>query len=398
MEERNLVYLRSLVKNYESGLISFCRDLIKTPSVNGQDNEGKISYLISMKAQKLGLPSKLFALEKDRPNIFIGKNFNQKSGLLLVAHLDTVPVGDKTKWKHSPFGGEIEDGKLYGRGAIDCKAGIALSIYTLKILSDLKKLELAKFAGVVDEESGASSKLGARFLLNKGLNAQVAIYTYPGVDTITIGHRGLVRFWVEVMGEAAHTGSKSWQEGIKGADAISALSEFINKLSKINLKGTHPLFPGYGFKQTPTLIEGGTGESIVPDKAKVLIDTRLLPNYDNVKYIQRINDLAQKMSKEKVKFEVKIKNNIPGVVISPKEKIVKIIKNLCWEILGIVPEVKGAGPANEGYMFIQAGIPMICGFGPEGDGVHSCDEYLKLDSLPKILEIYVRTALELFEV
>ncbi|MBI4130284.1 M20 family metallopeptidase, partial [Candidatus Roizmanbacteria bacterium] len=167
--------IKHLAGTYEQDLVDFIKELVRTPSVNGTHTEKAITTLIAERARTLGLPHELIALDAERPNVFVGTNFSRKSGLLFVAHLDTVPVGDEKKWKYTPFAAEIEDGKLFGRGAIDCKAGIALSIYALKILRDIGKPELAKFAGVVDEESGADSKLGARYLLDNGLNAQAAI-------------------------------------------------------------------------------------------------------------------------------------------------------------------------------------------------------------------------------
>lgn len=394
-QKTEIAQIHKLAQKYESGLVAFCEDLVKAPSVNGQFSEKEISNLVAKHARDLGLPQELISLNKDRPNVFVGEDFDKKAGLLFIAHLDTVPTGDESKWKHKPFGAEIEDGKLFGRGAIDCKAGIALSIYALKILKDLGRVNVAKFAGVVDEESGADSKLGARYLLDKGLNARAAIYTYPGVNTVTIGHRGLVRVWIEIQGEAAHTGSQSWQDGTKGASAIEALALFVGNLRQIEMIGTHEAFPGYSFKHTPTIVEGGSGESIVPDKARLLVDARLLPNHSNEEYIQKIESLAKKLSKGKINFEVKVKTNIPGVAISPDEQIVQVLRTLDEEVMKVKPEIRGSGPASEGYMFVKAGIPTICGFGAEGDGVHSADEYLKLGSLTKVLEMYVRAAIEL---
>jgi len=387
--------LRSKIREHTLDLTLFIQELIKTPSVNGKNNEIDVANLIKRKAVELNLPVKFIASDKLRPNVFIGNNFSSNKDLLLIAHLDTVDAGDLNKWQHNPFGGEIEGGRLYGRGAIDCKTGIALSVYTLKILNDLGYKNISKFVGVVDEESGADSKLGTKYLLGKGLNARAAIYTYPGVDTVTIGHRGLVRLWVEVNGESAHTGSLGWQKGERGASAIEALVKFINSLSGIEFTEVNKFFPEYTFKHTVTMVEGGSGESIVPDRARVLIDVRLLPNHNNGEYIDRIAELSKGFETNKIKFHIKVKNNVSGVVISPKEPIVKILDRLDREIMGKFPEIRGCGPANEGYMLINAGIPTICGFGAEGDGVHSADEYLKVETLPKILEIYVRTAIEL---
>lgn len=395
----NKTQIKNKTLKYSKELIKFLQQLIKIKSVNGEDFEEKVAKKVINQAKRLGLPAKLIPKNKKRPNVYIGdfSRFSSNKELLFIAHLDTVPAGDVSKWKHHPFSGIIEKGKLYGRGAIDCKAGIALSLYTLKILKELGFPNIAKFIGVVDEESGANSDLGARHLLEKGLKAKSAIYTYPGVDTVTIGHRGLVRLWVEVYGEAAHSGSKSWQERTKGANAISALTEFLAKLSKFKMKGKHDAFPNYNFVQTPTLIEGGSGESIVPDKARVLIDVRLLPNQNNEEYINKIKQLAKEVENKKIKTKIKVKTNIPGVVISKNEEIVKILTALDKEVMGITPQVRSAGPASEGYMFIEKGIPTICGFGAVGDNTHSANEYVEINPLPKILEMYIRAAIDLYK-
>lgn len=393
--ELDLSEIRRLAQKYQPEILELCQKLIRTRSVNGIDTEGKVAQLIVDQAKNLDLPVEMIGCDRDRFNVFVGTGFTKKSGLLLIAHLDTVTEGDRLEWKFDPFGGQIEEGKLFGRGALDAKSSLALCLYALKILKDLGKLDLAKFAAVVDEESGADSKLGAKFLLDEGLLAQSAIYTEPGVEKVAIGHRGLVRLWVKAKGQSVHSGSILWQEKKKGANAIDGLIKFLTRLKEIKMEGVHPDFPGYHFTLTPTLIEGGESESIVPAEAKVLLDARLLPNQDNDKLIKKVEKLVGSLEDDKIQFEVEIKNNIPGAVISKEEPIVKILERLDKEVIGVEPVVCGVGPANEGYMFIQAGIPTVCGFGPVGEGSHAVDEYVEIDSLPKLLEIYVRTALEL---
>ncbi len=378
--------------DYTESITKFIQKLVSIPSVNGVNNEIEIIDLIANEAEKLGLPYKIISKDKNHPNIFVGQDFDKKSGLLFIAHVDTAGIGDESKWEHKPFGGTIEKDKLYGRGAIDNKAGIALSLYTLKTLKDQSKLHLAKFIGVSDEECGADSIFGARHLLEKGLKAKAAIYTYAGNDTITIGHRGQVKLWISVTGESAHSGSSSWQNGARGASAIDALNKFLIKLNLFSLKGKHVSFPGYSFKQTVLYIEGGNKTSLVPDKAKALIDARLLPNHANDKYIDKVSKLAKQFETEKIKFNIEVQTNLPAAFIRSDEKIVKVLQKLSKDILKTNPEVRGCGPANEGYMFIKSGIPTICGFGVKGDGMHSRDEYLEIDSISKIIEIYTKAA------
>lgn len=381
------------MKDYVNDIVSFIQKLVSIPSINGVNNEVEIIKAIKEEADKLELPNKIIFKDPLHPNIFVGNNFDKKQGLLLIAHVDTAGVGDESKWQHKPFGAEIIDNKLYGRGAIDNKAGIALSLYTLKTLQDQGKLDQAKFVGVSDEECGADSIFGARHLLDQGLQAKAAIYTYAGNDTITIGHRGQVKLWVSVTGESAHSGSSSWQNGTRGASAIKALNMFLSELDKFNMEGSHEAFPSYTFKQTVLFIEGGNTTSLVPDRARCLIDARLLPIHKNDEYIDSITKLAKSFETEKIKFNIEVDTNLPAAFISNDEKIVTILKGLSKEILKIEPEIRGCGPANEGYMFIGSGIPTICGFGVNGDGVHSKDEYIDIDSVSKILQIYEKTAL-----
>ncbi|OGM14669.1 hypothetical protein A3D84_00255 [Candidatus Woesebacteria bacterium RIFCSPHIGHO2_02_FULL_42_20] len=381
---------------YEDDLVNFCKELVRIPSVNGLDKEKHVAALVFKKAQRLRLPVQIVALDKERPNVFIGTNYSQKRGLLFAAHLDTAPVGDRRLWKHKPFAAEVEDGKLFGRGAIDCKGGIALSIYALKIISDLGYNDIAKFVASSDEEVGADSPLGSKFLLEKGLNAEAAIYTYPGLDAIKIGHRGLVKMSIEVLGEAAHVGSKSWQLGKKGKSAITATVDFLQSLDKFHFETEyHKDFPGYCFIQTPIYIKGGSAVGIVPDSVKLIIDARFLPNQDRDVYIKWIKKLAKKKSKDKILIKPKLIRSVQGSVISRNEKIVKILQSLSKNVLKTQPVIEGSGPINEAYLFNKVGIPTVCGFGVEGEGAHSSDEYLKIDSLVKILEVYVKAAIEL---
>ncbi len=383
------------MNNYSKEITNFIQKLVSIPSVNGTDNEVKMIEAIAEESKKLDLPYKIIYKDKTHPNIFVGESFSKKSGLLLIAHVDTAGVGEVSKWSQDPFKGRVIGNKLYGRGAIDNKAGIALSLYTLRVLKDMGKPNLSKFIGVADEEKGADSVYGAKYLLEKGLNAKAAIYTYSGNDVVTIGHRGQVKLWINVTGESAHSGSKGWQDGTKGASAIEALNKFLIKLNKFKLKGSHKAFPGYSFKQTVLLIEGGSTTALVPDKARALIDARLLPNHSNEDYINDVKKLAKLFETEKIRFSVEIQTNLPAAFIKSDEKIVKIVSNLSKEILNNNPEIRGCGPANEGYMFINSGISTICGFGVSGEGAHSKDEYLELDSITKILQIYVKTAEQL---
>ena len=158
-ENNTNMQVSELCKAYSVPVKSFIKSLIQCNSVNGESNESRVVERVVQEATKLGLSYKILESEVGRPNLFIGDNFDKKVGLLFVAHSDTVPVGDKAQWKYDPFEGIEAEGRLYGRGAMDCKSGIALSLYSLEILKELGYPAYAKVAVGVDEESGLTLNL-----------------------------------------------------------------------------------------------------------------------------------------------------------------------------------------------------------------------------------------------
>lgn len=378
---------------YHSECVQFLQKLIQTPSVNLEIPEAAIVKVIEEEAKKLELPYQIFEKAKGRPNIFVGnpESFSSKNSLLLVAHTDTVPVGDASKWKFSPFSGEIDKNRLYGRGAVDCKGGIALSLYALKILKDSGQLHRAKFLGVADEESGASSDLGLKYVLEQGLDARGAIYTYGGGDdlyqSLNIGHRGVVRAQVTFTGESVHSGSIAWQNRTQGSNAIDPLIKFIQSMNELDFQEENPYFPGYRFTSTPTILNAGIGESIVPDRSAVLYDIRTLPGQTGDKIIKKIEEIAR--NKSTLGFKVETKTNVPAALSDPHAPFIQRITRLHKDIFGNEPVITGSGPANESYMLIERGIPAVAGYGPKGGGFHALNEYADIETLKNSLQFLV---------
>jgi acetylornithine deacetylase/succinyl-diaminopimelate desuccinylase-like protein len=382
---------------YGKNCIDFLQRLIQTPSVNGKDSERAVVDLISSEASKLNLPYQIVANNPDHPNILIGNNIDSNNNLLLVAHTDTVGIGDESRWDNKPFSGEIQDGKIYGRGAIDCKGGVALNLYVLKILTDIGRPNLVKVAAVADEEIAGDSDFGLRYMLTEGLSAKAAIYTYGGSsghNAINIGHRGVLRLWITCHGQGAHSGSKEWQDGLKGSSAIEGIIAFVHKLQSLNFCQINPYFPGYKTVITPTLIQGGSGESLVPDTAKVFLDIRLLPDTPSDSILKLINEIISSLTTDIRKYEISIKNNVPAALSDPTHPFIDSLIKINKSEFGIDPTIKGSGPMNESYMLINKGIPTVAGFGPSGDNFHAPNEYANLDSFAESLRILTIIAQE----
>jgi acetylornithine deacetylase/succinyl-diaminopimelate desuccinylase-like protein len=387
--------LLSAAEQRQAEVVAFLQDLVRLPSVNGQDGESTVAQRVAEEAERLGLGAELAGAEQDRPNVLVHWG-DGPAGFALIGHMDTVAEGDRSAWAHPPFGGTIENRRLYGRGAADNKAGIACGLYTLAVIGDCGLLDPAAarimLAGVVDEESGASSQLGVRYLLDQGLlTARGAIYTYTS-DIICVGHRGLLRLVLRANGQSIHSGSAAWSRGEGGVNAVTGLARILTRLEGLDIPApAHPAFEGLGCTVTPgTLFRGGEFESMVPAQASATIDARLMPGQPAQEVLSHVERAVKEEEARRpgLTVTVEIKNNVPGAAIPSDHRLVEITRQYTRAITGREWPVAGAGPANEGYMLIEAGIPTLCGFGPTGDNAHAVDEWVELASLGQTIAMY----------
>lgn len=387
--------LVDFAKQYQEQALSFLEDLIRIPSVNGRDPETPVAQRIMIEAEKLGLRAKLVGAEEDRLNVLVEVGGGTK-GFGFIGHMDTVAEGQHDLWRFSPFEGQVSDGKMYGRGTADNKAGIVCALFALALQKDRglipKNRGKLLLAGVVDEEAGASSPLGVRYLLDEGyLEINAAIYTYAS-DVICVGHRGLLRLIIRTKGEAVHSGSVEWDRGIDGVNAVAGLAAVLLKLESLELDySPHPAFPGLSAKITPgTLIAGGDWEGMVPGWAEAVVDIRLMPGQSADEVRTSINEIVDDEIAKRPGLSVEIseKARLPGVSIAKDHKLVKLAEHYTQQVTGKTWDAVGAGPANEGYMLIQAEIPTLCGFGPTGGNAHAADEWVDVSSLASTIAMY----------
>ena len=380
---------------YQADLTTFLRDLVRIPSVNGRNTEAALAQRIQIEASKLGFESRLVALQPERPNVLVTYGAGTER-FALISHMDTVTEGDAASWSSPPFAAEVNEGRIIGRGTADNKAGIACSLYTLALLRDLHLIDPTHqqviVAGVVDEESGACSPLGVRHLLDSGaLQARGAIYAYAS-DIVCIGHRGLLRLELSARGQSIHAGLAEWHRHEQGANAVMALADLLLKLESLNIPAAAP--PGFehlGFTITPgTVFTGGSFPSIVPESARAVVDIRLLPVQPSAHVLERVREQIHAVENERLRISLamKVTVDIPGAII-PQDHLLAVLAQDYTEVLtGRRWATAGAGPANEGYMLIEAGIPTLCGFGPTGGNPHAPDEWVEINSLPVTVAMF----------
>lgn len=390
--------LAAAIVSYRDDLIDFCQRLLQTPSVNGEHDEVHVAELIAAEARRLGLDAQIVGQYPNRPNVIVSTSDEGETGLLLLGHLDTVPPGDAASWAYPPFSGAIADGRIYGRGAIDTKGGMAAALYALAALKQHQQAlgeSRAQFIGVPDEETGATGTLGVTYLADHGLlAAKGAIYAYSG-SQIILGHRGLLRYRLVCAGAAIHTGSHEWQEGTAGANAVTGMARLLLALESQTFPfSSTPYFEPYKTVITPgTIISGGVSINIVPDRCEALVDIRTTPDNDVAVIEALLERMIREIEGEKpgITFGYERLNFIPAVISDEKAALFSILGEVIPLVKGFPAERTVAGPANEGYLLIGRGIPTVCGLGPTGANAHAANEYVEIEGLMDAALIFALT-------
>lgn len=385
--------------------VEFLQDLIKINSANpyspeesprNKAIEQKAVHFIWKKLKSLNLNPRKTGASSYRPNLLVSvgpKRF--RKSLILSGHTDTSsPAGN---WTHDPYSAEIVDNQLYGIGALDMKGSLSAYLFALEaILSE--KIELDGRLTLIftaDGLTGASTKFGTDFLMQKGLRAKAAILGEPGTDKIAIGHRGGYRFEIITHGESVHAGRSAWEKKAKGRNAILDMARITVALQEMEL----PYKPARAFPGRipvftfPTKITGGKTVNMVPDKCAAEGDVRLMPGNSDKQVRMWIEDCLSEHNIDAV-YEINDLAYVPSVEILKCEEIVEVLYKNAILILDRKPKIAGAGPWNEAWMFITRDIPTIAGFGPDGDHSQEADEYVELDSLKQVTKIYAHTIVE----
>lgn len=363
------------------------KEMIRIRSVVGEESE--LAEYLRCELEALGLETELQEVESGRLNVY-GRLVGASKGLRLMfnGHTDTVPLCKG--WETDPFIPVIKEGKLYGLGACDMKAGLACALTALKAFTDSSfrfKGELL-FSGVIDEE--AYSK-GAKAMLRTGYakcDAVVLCEPYYGNEDkpIPLGITGKILYNVTVRGRAAH--------GFRphlGINAIEEAARIITSLSDLKLR----IHPKFGKGNLCTLkIDGGykVYSVVVPDSCRFEVNRLLVPGESADSAVKDMEELIETLGLE-AKVEVAIKPpRYEPFILRDKEPILKVFHQVYSKIIGVEPHYEYASSITDANIFAgEAGIPCLH-FGPKRGGAHQPNENVSLDCLPKVSEIYSQIA------
>ncbi|MEM2939405.1 MAG: ArgE/DapE family deacylase [Candidatus Bathyarchaeia archaeon] len=415
--------------------IRFLQELVKIPSISGKIEEGKAQEIVLKKLREINnlkidiWEPDLKELEKyplnpirlsewsykNRPNI-VGtiKGSGHGKSLILNGHIDVVSPEPIMAWKHDPWKGEIKGGKLYGRGSLDCKAGIAAMIYAVKCVQDVgvKLKGDVILESVVDEELGGGGTIAT---ILKGYKADAAIVTEPtGSRYVQIGFCGNRWCNIKILGRSGHAGG-----AYHGINAIDLAVNIYNSLMELDerrcaeLKGKHPIFEmpmaGQIWGRRPTgitvgVLRAGDWPTTTAGMAELTIRIGFPPSERGEDVMKQVEDTVKNISKQNEwinKHPPKIEwfgSRKEGYELNPESPIVQTLKYNIENVSGRNCELYGACVSSDAnHLGVKigdyGGIPTIC-YGPGGANAHAADEFVILKEVITVTKVLSLTIMD----
>jgi succinyl-diaminopimelate desuccinylase len=300
--------------------VRFLQDLLRIDSSNPPGNEHEVAKVIAARCERVGLKAKITEVETNRSNLEVRLKGSGTKKLLFCGHMDTVSPGE-TEWTYSPFSGELQGNKLYGRGASDMKSGLAAMLLALESLHT----EGVKLPGEVVFLATAGEEVdscGARKYLesNHMRDYDAIVIGEPTNEKVAIGHKGALWLEIVIFGKTAH-GSMPDQ----GVNAIQHMMHVINLIEQYDLDWKIQDETLGHSTMSITRIGGGVQTNVIPDRCYVHVDIRTVPPQSHPDLIQELkNKLEHLTSKHSgIKAEIKPLLDRPALLTQPNSPIVE---------------------------------------------------------------------------
>jgi acetylornithine deacetylase len=403
MEEKIKTKIETEVDRLREEMIAALAELVRIPSVVG--NEGPAQDFMRRQYESLGLDVKTFEADKDkvrkhsayvesglsfegRPNVIgVLKGDARKKSMILNGHVDVVSPEPVDQWQHDPWGAELEGKRLYGRGAVDMKAGVIANLFTLKALlnAGIEPGGDVQLQSVIEEEAGGGG--GTLACLMEGYAADGMIIPEPFMRPV-ISHPGILYFRVKVKGLTAHAAHSQL-----GVNAIGKIIKVYEALVDLDLQraaavkfSLYHKVEGRSCHLNIGTLKAGDWVSTVAGFAELGCRISFIPGES----MAQIKATVEQVVEDVAQADEWLKVHPPEIewfgwqtepwYQDPEDPFIQTVVP-CFEIVcGEKLEICGATGGLDNRFSLYFGFPSIC-FGPNGGNYHSFDEYVELDSL-----------------
>ncbi len=406
------------VVDYDS-LIKLTAELVQINSVwdpaSGTGEQPVADYVASWAARR-GFKAHMDQVVPGRSNVII--TWNPGAGdrtLMFEGHTDVVTAGDTLAWKYDPFGAEIVDGRMYGRGTNDTKGNLAAMLIAMQALKQSAvELSGSIIGGVLCDEEGQMA--GVLDFIKKGYadTVSAAVICEPQDGKICTSQKGAIRARYSISGHMSHGAMP-----LTGMNTAPAIAQLINGLHRLELDAVRDFgrdeylgWPSF----TPTVIQapsaGPSQLNVMPGEAQLLVDIRTIPGqaHDKIRNdLQKLNtdveeqvrdfsqayDRTLQISRERdIKMRVEFLTDRPCTETDKNDPIVKSADWATRRRCGAEPHYAGVPGATDGtFLWAFKQIPIVTMGAGDRDVPHQTDEWVDIEQLKAIADIYALTAL-----
>lgn len=340
------------------------QELVRIDSVNprcgGGGEKGVVEWIRAWLEHR-GVETHVVEEVEGRPSVVgVVRGTGGGKSLMLNGHVDTVTLEG---YDGDALSGEIEGGKLYGRGAADMKGGVAAAMCALVRVKDVGLRGDVIFTGVADEED---LSIGTEQVLRAGWTADAAVVTEPSNEGIVVAHKGFVWLEVDVLGVASH-GSRP----DLGVDAISKAGYFLVELDK-HAKGLQegPKHPQLGPGSIhASMVKGGEEASSYPAKCTITLERRTVPGETAATVREEVEHILRKVAGEVPSFQYDLRVTFSRSTFEIKQDhpFVSLVSQHAERTTGSKPDLLAEPFWTDCALLSDKRIPVVI-YGPKGEG------------------------------
>ncbi len=399
--------LRDFLRREQDNQTRFLAELVKVPSDNPPGDctahaERAAALLAAMgwTVERHPVPAALCAANGmvAATNLVVRRRFGEGPVIALNAHGDVVPPGEG--WSADPYGAEIRDGWMYGRGAAVSKSDFATYAYALKAIEQLDRplKGAVELHFTYDEEAGG--EIGPLFLLERGVSKPDLAIGAGFSYAVVTAHDGCLHLEVQVDGRSAHA-AKPWT----GVDALEAATAILAALYKWrrSLAARVSAIAGIGSPQlTVGLIKGGINTNVVPDRVTFRLDRRMIPEENPAEVESELRGIIQGAAGAHRDARLSVRRILLALPLKPLPGAARLTEILCRRASEVMGEPVGASGVplyTDARHYAAHGVPIVLyGAGPrtiEEANAHRADERLPLADLYKATEVVALTLMDL---
>ncbi|MFZ3578991.1 M20 family metallopeptidase [Virgibacillus sp. DJP39] len=367
--------------------IHFLQNMIRHDSSNPPGNEHTIANLFAERCEEVGIPYSLTKIAPGRSNFEIVLKGKEKENLLFCGHMDTVLPGEQP-WKYSPFSGELDGNRIYGRGASDMKSGLcAMFLAVESLFKDKITPPMGiKFLATAGEEVDSC---GAQHYLQEQSfdDVKAIVIGEPTDEKVVVGHKGALWLEIVTVGKTAH-GSMP-ENGINAVEWMQPVMKMIEALKSTWKIAAIPLGES---SLAITKINGGVQTNVIPDRCSLHVDIRSIPPQSHE---QLLTEMKQRLK------ELFSTDNSPDFHVNMLLDRPSILTDKSAGIITTALAIKGQDSVHGVSYYTDAAVlnpnsripTLIYGPGDE-ELAHQPNEYVDINAYLRSIDFYKTLALD----